>query len=307
MPLPYLAVCPRLPGNDLAAAECKALTGGKPAEDGIAVCDSIAAIPRAAYIQRGVRLLAQADTLDELVSAIAGQQFPADDFRIEHLRLSKDRPLAWPAAVVPLANAIHAMPNLEQPRHRFILLIRQDGLLFGEIETEADRSYEKHRHKPYHLSSSLPAQIARALVNLLPASATAILDPCCGTGSVLLEARALGLQTFGSDWNPRMVAMARKNLAYFGYPPNVERLDARQQRQAVDAIVTDLPYGRFTSMKEDNVRGILHHCAQLAPLAVYVAGWDISQWLYQSGYASVEVLRVPKRQDFSRYVHRAHR
>jgi len=307
MTVSYLAVCPRLPGNDLAAAECEALTGGKPAEDGIAVCASIAAVPRAAYIQRGARLMAQADTLDELVSAIAGQQFPADDFRIEHLRLAKDRPLSWPAAVVALANAIHAMPNLEQPRHRFILLTRQNGLMFAEIETEADRSYEKHRHKPYHLSSSLPAQIARALVNLLPPTASTILDPCCGTGSVLLEVQALGLQAFGSDWNPRMVGMARKNLAHFGYPSEVKRLDARQQRQTVDAIVTDLPYGRFTSMKEDNLRGILQHCAELAPVAVYVAGWDISQWLFQAGYASIEVLRVPKRKDFSRYVHRAHR
>jgi len=301
----YLAVCPRLPGNELAAAECENLTGAKPAADGIALCAGIAAVPRAAYIHSGVRLIAQANTLDELVAIIAGQDFPADDFRIEHLRLSKALSVDWPTAVVALANAIHAMPDLAHPRHRFLLVIRQDKLVFGEIENEADHSYEKHRHKPCHLSSSLPAQLARALLNLLPPSTATLLDPCCGTGSVLLEAQAVGLQAFGSDWNPVMVSMSRKNLAHFGYPVAVKRLDARRQRQAADAVVTDLPYGRFSSMDADNLRGILQHCAKLAPVGVYVAGTDISPWLYQAGYAAVEVFRVLKRQDFSRFVHRA--
>jgi tRNA G10 N-methylase Trm11 len=302
----YVAVCPRLPGNELAAAECENLTGGKPALDGIAACQSITEIPRAAYIQKGMRLIAEASTLDELVHAISTREFEAEDFCIEHVNLSKNNSIFWPSAVVDIAKAIKGFPNLNHPRHHFFLLIRQSGLLFGEILARSDQSYKPHRHKPYHLSSSLPAQMARALVNLLPLGVSSLLDPCCGTGSVLLEAHAIGVaQLYGSDWNPPMVGMARKNMAHFGYPAEIVQMDARQCQQSVDAIVTDLPYGRFAPMDEDNLRGILQTCARLAPVAVYVAGADISPWLYQAGYTKVELFQVRKRRDFSRFVHRA--
>ena len=302
----YLAVCTRISGNELVTAECESLTGGRPAADGVARCQTIAHVSRAAYVQTGLRLIAEEHTLPSLIEAVASQEFDATDFCIAELRLSRANPVRWREAVVGIANAIQAFPNLDFPKHRFLLVIRQDSLCFGEVLAEADHSYQQHSSKPYHLSSSLPARLARGLVNLVTPPAGSILDPCCGTGSVILEACALGLQAEGSDWNPRMVGMARKNLAHFGYPARVTRTDARQGTRPADAVVTDLPYGHFSPLDEGNVRAILQNCARLAPLGVFVAGADISAWLRQAGYIKVEVFRVQKRDTFSRYVHRAH-
>ena len=60
----------RAPRNGLIGAECQALTGGRPDLDGVANCDTIARISRAAFVHCGIAVLARAPTLDELVERV---------------------------------------------------------------------------------------------------------------------------------------------------------------------------------------------------------------------------------------------
>jgi tRNA G10 N-methylase Trm11 len=302
-----LATCIREPGNELISAECENLTGGKPDKDGVALCRTLEHVHKAAYVRAGIQCLAggRGETLDRLVKEIAEMTFGAQDFRIEFLRLSERIQVRQYEAIIAVANAIDASPNLDAPRHRFLLAVQDDGLWFGEILTEADGSYVRHTAKPYRTSSSLPSRLSRALVNLVVPPARTILDLCCGTGSILFEAQAIGVTAYGADWNPRMVGMSRKNLAHFGYAANVELADAREWNRTADALVTDLPYGRRLAMDSQVVRGILAHATCLAPVAVYVAGSDISDWLREAGYGDIEVFHVSKGARFTRYIHRA--
>ena len=188
-------VCARLPGNELVAAECAALTGGIPDAEGVAVCQRLDLIPRAAFLTLGVHCLAEAPTLDDLCAQIAALPVEAERFRVEYLSLWPQDPLPKPQVVLAVANALQAYPDLSDPQHRFLVAAQADRLWFGEILAEPTRDYRRHDAKPYRTSSSLPARLARALVNLVAPPAQSILDPFCGTGSILLEAGALGLQT----------------------------------------------------------------------------------------------------------------
>ena len=301
----WYAVCSRQPGNALIAAECRRLTGGTPAADGVAPCSSIERVASSAYIHYGVRPLAQAASLPELAARVAGLALQAEGFRIELLRLATRRSFEHFEAVTTLADAIPADPDLSHPRIRFLLIERSDGLYFTEICAENNFDYRRYQSKPYHTSSSLSARLARALVSLVAPGVRSILDPCCGTGSILLQARALGLTAFGSDRNPLMVEMTRGNLAHFGFSAEVTAQDASQVSQAADAVVTDLPYGRFVHNDDANLRSILDNCARLAPQAVFAAGADLSPWLAQAGYVEIEVLQVEKVRGFIRYIHHA--
>jgi tRNA G10 N-methylase Trm11 len=290
-------------GNELVAAECENLTGGKPEGDGVAECQDVEQIRRGAYVHTGLRLLAQAETLEDLIQGVSGLTFEADDFRIEYLKLAEQKKVNSRQAAIRLANVIPAYPNLEAPRHRFLLIERDGNLCFGEILVEAEHSYNRHDAKPYRTSTSLPSRLARALVNLVAPPAQVILDPCCGTGTILLEAQAVGLEAFGVDWNPRMAGMTRKNLAYYGYSVDVTLANFLDISRPADAIVTDLPYGLFMHDKIENLRAIIQHAHELAPKGVFVSGEDISGWLREAGYHSIKVYQVPKHRSFSRYVH----
>lgn len=301
------ALCTRQPGNELIAAECRILTGGMPAADGVAVCDTLEHIPRAAYVKTGLRLIARAPTLPDLVEAVRQMTFDADNFAIEVLALSNRFDLHTRECKIALADAICADPDLDHPQHRFLLVIRQDGLYLGEIVTEADPTYLQHDRKPRRTSASLPSRIARAMINLVGPSARSVVNLCCGSGSLLLEACAVGLEVWGVDWNWKMVEMSRQNVAHFGYQAVVERGDARLFDRPADAIVADLPYGHRLVFSQEIVRDILANAARLAPVGVFAAGAEISPLLHEAGYSDVQVYRVSKHAGLTRWVHRAAR
>lgn len=301
----FFALCNRIPLNELIGSECAALTGGFPDMDGVAFCTSVGHVKQAAFVRTGLRLVAQGHSLDDLVSSLKLLDVPADNFRLEFYRLAKKPLVRRQKAILAVANALKAYPNLDHPQHRFAIVVRQDDILLGEVVANTDHSYQIHETKPWHMSTALPARLARALVNLAGVQVNSILDPCCGSGSILLEACALGLQAYGMDINPRMVGMTRKNLEHFGYKTDVQQADARDCVRTVDAVVTDLPYGLYSHTTPENLVGILKRAVQLAPLGIFVAGEDLSPLLYEAGYRSVEVFRVQKRREMARFILRA--
>jgi len=302
----YLVLCSRAPGNELVAAECEALTGGKPGSNGLAVSKTFDQVVRAAYLSIGMRPIAYSKTIAALTEDLRRQSFSADRFRVEFLCLSEQEKTHSQDSILAVADAIHGAPDLDHPQQRFLLVASDVGFYFNEILAESARSYQKHDAKPYRTSSSLPSQLARALVNLTY-PARVILDPCCGTGSIMLEACATGVAAYGMDRNPKMVGMTRRNLLLFGYEAVVQRGDASRCNQPSEAVVTDLPYGRFLENDEENIKAILRQMTTLAPLGIYIAEKDITSWLQEAGYDKVNVYHLRKRAGLIRFIHRAQR
>ena len=207
-------------------------------------------------------------------------------------------------SALAVADAIQAKPNLDQPSHRLVLIQAAGHQVLGEIVTQPDRSYRQHDQKPQRTSASLSSRLARALVNLVPVTAKTILDPCCGSGALVLEAHAIGLQVFCGDINANMVQKTTENLAHFDYACGARLQDARAWQEPVDAIVTDLPYGKYSRVADEVMLGIFTQAVAIAPMGVFVAGMDLSAQMLAAGYAQVEVFAVPKAKGFQRYVHR---
>ncbi|MDX9893577.1 MAG: DNA methyltransferase [Patescibacteria group bacterium] len=87
--------------------------------------------------------------------------------------------------------------------------------------TEAVQEFEAYGHRDYGrpvrdmLSGSLPPKLAQIMINLagLP-TGVRILDPFCGSGTILQEGSLLGYQMIGSDLSPKAVADSKQNLAW---------------------------------------------------------------------------------------------
>ncbi len=298
----YKVVCARIAGNELVSQECYSLTGVEPDGDGVANCYRIEKIADSAYLRLGVRTIAEAITLDELVHKIISLSLKPLSFRISFLNLDSNKVLHKSQCITAISNAILSAPDLRNPDVQYLLGIQKDKLWLGEVLIQNKHLYQAHDSKPYQISSSLPSRLARALINLVVGRANSILDPFCGSGSILLEAQAVRLQVYGMDINPKMVGMTRQNLAYFNYSGIVEQGDAVICDMKADAIVTDLPYGRELQENQDHLREILPHLSRLAPVAVYVSERDISDWLTQAGYENIRIYKVRKRVGMCRLV-----
>jgi SAM-dependent methyltransferase len=298
-------ICARYPLNEVVAAECKHLAGSLPDSEGVADnCTSLERVAQSAYLSLGVRCLAEAATLNDLAAQVQMLALASNRFKIEVLRTYQDPNFSKQDAIQSLADALQGGPDLRQPLCRFIIVVQKRRLWFGEIVATCSRLYRLHDAKPFHTSVSLPSRLARGLVNLVLPSACSVLDPFCGTGSILLEAQALGLQIHGVDISSKMVHISRHNLAHFGYQGIIELGNAMQCNQKADAIVTDLPYGRgVKKIQLDENLEILKHLVTLAPQAIYLADEPIPDLLTKAGYQKIDICCVSKRIGMQRYVH----
>ncbi len=105
--------------------------------------------------------------------------------------------------------------------------------------------------KPALHPTSLHPKLARAALNMVISKGT-VLDPFCGTGGILVEARFLGLKVIGADISQAMLDAARENVNYYGLSKiKLIKADATMLTMKVNAIVTDLPYGKNTGKIND--------------------------------------------------------
>lgn len=112
----------------------------------------------------------------------------------------------------------------------------------------AARSLSKRAYKQEHVPGSLKPAVAAALLRLANVTAgTLILDPCCGAGTILIEAKTYGAIAWGGDMNQQVITAARLNASEAEADVQLLRWDARALPfldTSVDRIVSNLPWGR---------------------------------------------------------------
>lgn len=188
-------------------------------------------------------------------------------FAVRYVKVDPDSP--WPGPYVDAEVGKVLSPgrpvNLKDPGLVARPFLLKDHVYVGQQLWESDPKALRSRHvdnRPHSSPVSLEPRLARALVNLARTKpGETLLDPFCGTGGVLIEAALLGLQAFGSDIDPDMVAGTQDNLRYFGLEGNVFESDVGEVskrmedlgRPQVDAVVADLPYGRSASTHQEKL------------------------------------------------------
>jgi tRNA (guanine10-N2)-dimethyltransferase len=166
-----------------------------------------------------------------------------------------------------LHSTVKTKVNLKAPDKTFIGVLTSDKLVFGvKIAEIIPKPFmeRRPRKKPFFHPSAMPSKLARCMVNLAHAKAgELVLDPFCGTGSILVEASFIGCRGLGFDVQRRMAEGCRKNLEHFSVEPEgLVIADARKlPLTKIDHLVTDPPYGRSaTTMKSTTkhiVEGVL--------------------------------------------------
>ncbi len=125
------------------------------------------------------------------------------------------------------------------------------GLRLGKHPLH-ERDY-KRIERPGALKPSVAAAMLR-LADVQPGMK--LLDPCCGTGSILIEGSRMGATAHGGDIEAEAVKATQSNIAAAKVQVEVEKWDARKLPLAdhsTDRIVTNLPWGRQIAVDDELV------------------------------------------------------
>ena len=215
----------------------------------------------------------------------------------------------------PADSPPRARPPSRARRH-FVLLQAPRGWALGHVlfSASAPSGWDAldFRDAPHTWCAGLPPTLAAAAVNCVASPGDSLLDPCCGSGTIVFEAQRRGIRAVGRDVLASSVAMAVGNLAWArgagggggggssrssspNFDPSaVEGADARSLARegplaALDAVVANLPYDRAlkyhrSSKDADNVRGILANLRSLAPRHAFFGGEPLEPLLRECGY-----------------------
>ena len=104
--------------------------------------------------------------------------------------------------------------------------------------------------------------VAAAMIRQAGEPPAHLLDPCCGTGTILAEALAAGWDALGSDLDPEAVAIAHENVPQAAVD-RADVLDLPHPDATVDAVVSNLPFGRQFQI-EDPARWLRRALAEMA-------------------------------------------
>jgi tRNA (guanine6-N2)-methyltransferase len=110
------------------------------------------------------------------------------------------------------------------------------------------RPLHEREYKKAHRAGSLKPPVAAAMLLLAgAASGQSLLDPCCGAGTILVEAGTIGAAICGGDIDLSAVSAARVNVRAAGIAASINAWDARAlpiHDGSVERIVSNLPWGR---------------------------------------------------------------
>ena len=280
--------------QEVAEAEAWALIGVEPKGRRLLTADRAVDVTGAAHVALGAAELAAGPDLAELAQAVAALQLAPDRFRIEVAKSPAARGLPLPDSPViarTLADCLDGYPDLSHPQIEFVCLASPGDWRFGQVLSRSDRGWSRHRAVPHSYSNALPTRLARAMVNLVATPGDTIIDPCCGVGTILIEAESAGIAAVGFELNERLARYARANLRHFGLPARVAVGDARHIGGRCDAVVTDLPYGWTTPVDRNLYADILANAASLAPRLAVVSGDDLTDLLSGLGLHVQRVAR----------------
>lgn len=106
----------------------------------------------------------------------------------------------------------------------------------------------KRTYKQEHIPGSLKPSVAAALLFLAQTQPNqTLLDPCCGAGTILIEAASQNLNAIGGDQEDTALAAATRNAQAANVSITLQRWDARalpHPTHTIDRIVSNLPWGR---------------------------------------------------------------
>lgn len=197
---------------------------------------------------------------------------------------------------------IQGEPDLDNPEVLFGVVLLDDKWYFGKLELN-EAVWLQHQQKPEMYSTALSTRVARAVANIAvphPEGIRAI-DPCCGIGTVLVEALSMGIAIEGRDINPLVVYGSRKNMAHFGLEGNVAIGPIAEADGDYDVAIIDMPYNLFTHITADSQQEIIREARRITKKIVIVTIDTIDHMIEKAGFEILDRC-VAKKGTFSRQI-----
>ena len=243
---------------------------------------------RSPFIKFKVNIIYIEESLEIIINKIKNEKISYDDFKVNYMK-SEDGDVSYEnrlKAVREIGFVINGFPDIHNPKVELAIIKIKDKWIFGEL-IKNDFKWQKHNDKPHSYSNAIPLRMARALVNIATCDdkRLSIIDPCCGVGTVVIEALDLGFNIKGYEISKPIACNARNNIEFFGYNREITTSgDMHNIRERYDVAIVDIPYGLYSPITSQEQKDIINTSRRIARKLVIITFEDMDNIITSAGF-----------------------
>ena len=199
--------------------------------------------------------------------------------------------------VKKVASKINGIGSLDAP---LIGVMYYEGSYYLGYYEVSKRDEHK---KLQSYSQSLSSFDARSFVNIATGGKNiSIVDPCCGVGTILIEAKSMGYHIDGYEINKGVAWKANRNLEHFGYEKIVRNMDMHDINQHYDVALLDIPYNLYSSITRQEQISLIKKCHEMVDKVVLISFEEFDEILLENQFRILEKCQL-KKMKMVRYVY----
>lgn len=259
---------------------------------------------RSPFVKESISVIYSEKNLEDILKKIVENKLAYDDFKVCYIKIegSDIRYEERLRSVREIGLIIIGEADMYNPKVTLGVTFVDGRWIFGIYEKN-DFKWYNHEKKPYSYSNSLTLRMARSLVNIAVGNELecTIIDPCCGIGTVVIEALSMGLNIKGYEINKSIASNAKKNLEFLNYEKVITTGDMHTIEEKFDVAIVDLPYGIFTHTTLEAQSDIIKTARRLADKVIIVTFEQMEDLIISSGFNIVDKCELAKG-TFIRYI-----
>lgn len=260
-------------------------------------------LSRSSFLKERIEILYCETDITILESKMVKDNLSFEQYKIQYIVLD-DVPYSERLnGMRKLGTAIEGSFAIQNPLVKFALT-KVDGYWIFGFYQENEQAWISRRQKPFNYSHALEVKLAKAIVNIAICNQfdISIVDPCCGIGTVIIEAKSIGLNIQGYELNELVANHCNENLRHFGFTPDVKRMDMQLIKEHYDVAILDIPYGQFSTTTLEEQIQLIRKTSQISNRSVIISMDDMSETIKKQGLTIQDVCIIEKSNAFKRYI-----
>ena len=263
---------------------------------------------RSPFMKGRLDVLCEGESIEDIVEWVKEIPEMESSFKVIYLKINDlqpeakidyqgqreiERKIGW---------EIQGQADVHHPERLYGVVAFEGRWHFGEYVIP-EPVWFHHVKKPREYSTALSTRVARAVCNIAVPNPEGkkVIDPCCGIGTVLVEALSMGIHIEGRDINPIAVDGSKENIAYFGLSGAVAVGPIAEITEYYDAAIIDLPYNVATTATPEDQLSILQEARRISEKTVIVTVETNDEMIREAGFEIVDRC-VAKKANFIRQI-----
>lgn len=253
---------------------------------------------RSPFIKLQIKSIYIEKNLENIINKIKDNKISYDDFKVNYIK-SEDGDVSYEErlkAVKEIGFVVAGFPDIHNPKIELAITKVKNKWIFGEL-IRNNFQWQKHNDKPHSYSNAVPLRMARALVNIAVGDnrELTLVDPCCGVGTVVIEALDLGVNVKGYEISKPIACNARNNIEFLGYNREIINSgDMHDINEIFDVAIVDIPYGLYSPVTLQEQVDIISTSRRIARKMVIITFEDMDNLIISAGFKILEKCYMKK-------------